>query len=254
MAEDDKRDHGDLSDEDVEARRVAELFFLAANSPRFLAAVTHPSFAHEEKGAQDNQRLEFLGDAILDFLVSDRLYAQFPEWDEGQLTRTRAQVVSTPALARFGREHQVAAALRFGKGAGQSSLDESENVLADAVEALLAATYLDNGFVQAKQVSDRLIDFGLACVSEAGARDAKSQLQEGGQAIGLKAPTYRVLRADGPAHETVFEVEVSVQGQPLAAGIGRSKRVAERDAARKALDEALFQDPSFRQSLRGEAT
>jgi len=235
---------------EFEAKRVAALFGLDPQSPSFVAAVTHPSFAHEERGAMDNQRLEFLGDAILDFVVSDRLYKLYPEWNEGKLTRTRAQLVSTGALARFARRHDVAPALRFGKGAGQASLDESDNVLADAVEALLAATYLDGGMDQVKRVSEMVIEFGLSGLAEAGARDAKSELQEKVQALGLKAPVYRVLGTHGPAHEVTFEVEVAVMGHALARGAGRSKRVAERNAADAALSEKRYEEVAAQKRTR----
>lgn len=237
---------------EMETRRVAALFGLEPESALYQAAVTHPSFAHEEKGVLDNQRLEFLGDAILDFVVSDQMYVLHPEWDEGKLTRTRAQLVSTGALASFARQHSIAAALRFGKGAGQANLEESDNVLADAVEALLAASYLENGLNEAKRVTQMLIEFGLAGLSEAGARDCKSELQETVQALGLKAPTYKVLGTEGPAHEVTFEVEVSVQGEALARGTGRSKRVAERNAARTALQERTYEAVVDQKRLREE--
>lgn len=229
-----------MCEENPEAARVAALFGLSADSPQFLTATTHPSYAHEVAGAQDNQRLEFLGDAILDFVISEELYRRFPDSDEGKLTRTRAQLVSTGALARFAREHQLSAALRFGKGAGQGSLHESDNVLADAVEALLAAAYLDRGADEIRRLGVLILEFGLSAIEKAGARDAKSELQEKVQALGFRAPIYRVVASHGPAHESVFDVEVSVDGRVLAAASGRSKRVAEREAAKKSLDEEVL--------------
>jgi ribonuclease-3 len=231
---------GDSDTKTAELARVGELFGLRADGDLFSAAITHPSYAHEDKSCSDNQRLEFLGDAILDFLVSENLYARYNDWDEGKLTRTRSQLVSTGALARFARHHELAKAIRFGKGAGQGGLEESDNVLADAVEALLAATYLENGLPDARKIALDLMDFGLSRVQEAGARDAKSELQEKVQAIGLRAPTYQVVSAEGPAHDVTFEVEVAVHGTALGRGRGRSKRVAERNAARKALEEESY--------------
>lgn len=220
--------------------QIAQLFGLDPEGPLFRAAVTHPSLAHEVEGEQDNQRLEFLGDAVLQFTVSAWLFRRFAEWDEGKLTRTRAQLVSTGALGRFAQKHGIIDVLRLGKGASQSSLGESENVLADAVEALLAATYLENGMQAAERVSHEIAEFGLARTQQAGARDPKSELQEKVQARGMKAPTYRVVSTEGPAHEAVFEVEVKVSGQSVALGKGRSKRLAERRAAQICLDEASY--------------
>ncbi len=223
-----------------EAARVAAFFGVSVESTHFLTAITHPSYAHEFPGEADNQRLEFLGDALLDFVISEELFRRFPDSDEGKLTRTRSQLVSTGALARFAREHEIAAALRFGKGAAQGSLHESDNVLADAVEALLAAAYLEAGPSEIRRLGVLILEFGLQAIEQAGARDAKSELQEEVQALGFRAPLYKIVATHGPAHEAVFDVEVSVAGRVLAAASGRSKRVAEREAARKALSEVVL--------------
>jgi ribonuclease-3 len=127
-------------------------------------------------------------------------------------------------------------ALRFGKGASQNNLRDSENVLADAVEALIAATYLYGGIGSAQAVCRLVLDFGLSALPEAGARDAKSDLQEKVQALGLRAPGYHVVGTRGPAHDAIFEVAVTAQGQTLAQGSGRSKRAAELQAAERALE------------------
>jgi ribonuclease-3 len=229
-----------MTEETGQSEAVAELFGLQASSELFLQAVTHPSFAHETPEAAHNQRLEFLGDAILDFVVSEELYKRFSDSDEGKLTRTRAQIVSTGALAKFAHHHQIGGALRFGRGAAQSNLTESDNVLADAVEALIAAAYLEEGIAAATKVCLMVLEFGLGALSQAGARDAKSELQEKVQALGLRAPSYRVTGTEGPAHEAVFEVEVSVEGTILNRGSGRSKRAAEREAAQQALSDQKY--------------
>src|SRR5688572_21099746 len=134
--------------------RVAALFGLDVSSPRFLEALTHPSFAHEVAGAVDNQRLEFLGDAVLGLCVSDELVSRFPDAQEGQLTRTRAQVVSTEALSEFARQERIAEAIRFGRGAEQGNLHGSPKVLADVVEALIAASYLEHGMEAARRACE----------------------------------------------------------------------------------------------------
>ncbi len=231
-------------DQRLHMERIAQLFGLSTESATFVSAVTHPSFSHESPGEPDNQRLEFLGDAILDFVVSEDLFERFSDYDEGQLTRARAQLVNTQALSRFAREHELGAALRFGKGAGQSSLHDSDNVLADAVEALIAAAYRDQGIEGARRVCRLIVEFGMRWGAKAEARDTKSELQERVQALGLKAPVYRVVSTKGPAHEVVFDVEVSVGGRSLAQGRGRSKRLAERAAAELALRESRFEEMS----------
>lgn len=215
--------------------RVARLFRLSPGSARLQEALTHPSFAHETRGAQDNQRLEFLGDAILDFITSQILFENFPQANEGELTRIRAQVVNTLALAEFARHHALAPALRLGRGAKQNQLQASDNVLADAVEALLAATYLENGLETACAVCRKIVELGLKEVERAGARDAKSELQERVQALGHPAPLYEVVTREGPAHDTTFEVVVQVNEEVVGRGRGRSKRLAEQEAAKNAL-------------------
>lgn len=225
----------------MEFEAIAPLFGLDPRGALYQQAVTHPSFSHETPEAAHNQRLEFLGDAILDFIVSEVLYERFPDSDEGKLTRTRAQLVSTEALAHFARTHNVGGVLRLGRGAAQSNLRDSDNVLADALEALIAASYLERGLEGARPVCIAVLEFGLSVIARAGAQDAKSELQEKVQALGLRAPAYRVIETKGPAHEAVFEVEVEVGGHCLAQGTGRSKRSAEQKAAERALDSKSYE-------------
>lgn len=231
--------------------RVCELFGLAADSPRLAEALTHPSYAHEVKGATDNQRLEFLGDAVLDFAASELLFARFPRADEGELTRRRAQVVSTQALAEFARRHDLAEAVRFGRGAQQGNLKESENVLADAVEALLSAVYLDHGLEAARQACLKVIEFGLERGPTKSSLDAKSELQERAQAVGLRAPIYEVVLREGPAHDTTFEVVVRIGEVTVGRGKGRSKRTAEQEAARDGLERQAEWTPAPPSSEEG---
>lgn len=234
-------EHGSSADVTLAARaRIAALFGLDPESARFLEALTHPSYAHEVPGAVDNQRLEFLGDAILGLCVSVELVARFPDAQEGQLTRTRAQVVSTEALSEFARDQRLAEAIRFGRGAEQGNLHGSSKVLADAVEALIAACYLECGMDAAQRVCQEVLLAGLRGASSS--RDAKSELQERVQALRLAPPTYRVVQRLGPAHETEFVVEVVAKGVVLATGRGRSRRAAETAAARAALDAGSWRE------------
>jgi ribonuclease-3 len=213
--------------------RVARLFGLAPDSERLLEALTHPSFANEVQ-ARHNQRLEFLGDALLGLLSAEYLFERYPRADEGELTRTRAQLVSAPALAEFGRAERIHEALRLGKGQRASLLD-SENVVADAVEALLAAAYLDLGIESARAACLRIVEFGLAALAEPAALDPKSDLQARVQALGHRPPVYDEVLREGPAHDMTFEFVVRVADEVIGRGRGRSKRAAEQDAARDAL-------------------
>jgi ribonuclease-3 len=214
---------------------VSERFGLTPEAPHVVQALTHPSYANERRDALDNQRLEFLGDAVLGFCVSDLIYRRFPDADEGTLTRLRAQLVNAEALAEWARATGVPDALRLGRGAGASGLRQSTNVLADAVEALIAASFLDAGLDRARAVCERIVESRLEAFERVGARDPKSELQERLQAHGEQPPTYDLLESGGPAHERWFKVRVRVGDQVLGDGLGRSKRAAERAAAESAL-------------------
>jgi ribonuclease-3 len=215
--------------------RISELFGLPADAPHLEEALTHPSFANEQRSAPHNQRLEFLGDSVLGFCVSELLCARFPEADQGALTRMRAQLVNAEALAGWGRKEELAQVLRLGRGAGAAGLRDSTNVLADAVEALIAAVYLDIGLEAARVVCERIVADELQVLERDGTRDPKSELQERLQAIGGEAPTYELIEAGGPAHQRWFKVGVRHGERRLAEGSGRSKRAAERAAASEAL-------------------
>ena len=205
---------------------------------RFDEALTHPSFANEAS-APDNQRLEFLGDAVLGLCVSELLSKAKPDADEGTLTRMRSALVNAEALARWARAEQIGNCLALGKGARSGSEREQTNVLADAVEALVAAVYDSLGLDGARRLVAEVVNDPMREVEQLGSRDPKSLLQEEVQAEGLAAPTYRVKGVSGPQHDPTFEVEVLVEidgdTKVLGVGEGRSKRVAERAAALAAI-------------------
>jgi ribonuclease-3 len=215
---------------------IAELFGLPPDAPHLVQALTHPSYANEQRSAADNQRLEFLGDAVLGFVTSDLLYQRFPGANEGTLTRMRADLVNADALAAWARSIDLSAALLLGRGAEAGGLRDSKNVLADAVEALIAAAYLDGGLETARSACRTVVGGALERLRDDGARDPKSELQERVQALGGEPPTYRVVDSGGPAHDRWFEVAVCVGGEAVAQGRGSSKRSAERAAAHAALD------------------
>jgi ribonuclease-3 len=223
----------------MESREIAELFCIPLDGAHLEEALTHPSFTNEKREGRHYQRLEFLGDAVLELCASEALWRAFPGADEGELTRRRAQLVKAESLADFARKNGVPEALRLGRGAEATGLRTGTNVLADTVEALIAAAYLDAGFEAARNVCERIVAAGLA---QAGARedqDPKTTLQEDVQALGAPTPQYEVVESWGPAHERWFRVRVNVGQQSLAEGVGRSKRGAEREAAAEALRNDL---------------
>jgi len=201
---------------------------------RFEEALTHPSFANEAN-VPDNQRLEFLGDSVLGLCVSELLAETHPDADEGVLTRMRSALVNAEALALWGRKEKLGACLALGRGAQAGLEREQTNVLADAVEALVAAVFASHGLPGARALVRVVVAEPMAEAERLGMRDPKSALQEQVQAAGGAAPSYRVASARGPQHEQIFEVEVLVGGEVRGRGEGRSKRLAERAAANAAL-------------------
>jgi ribonuclease-3 len=197
-------------------------------------ALTHPSYANEV-GAQDNQRLEFLGDAVLGLCVTELLAEAHPNADEGVLTRMRSGLVNAEALARWGREARIGACLALGRGAQSGTERDQTNVIADAVEAIVAAVFASHGLDGARALVRLVVEGPMAAAERLGMRDPKSALQEQVQAAGGPAPRYRVVGSRGPQHDQVFEIEVVVDEQVLGRGEGRSKRLAERAAAIAAL-------------------
>jgi ribonuclease-3 len=218
------------------SHRIAELFGISLDAPHLEEALTHPSYANERGLKQHNQRLEFLGDAVLELCVSELLFERFPRSDEGMLTRLRAQLVNTDALAEWAREQEIEGSLRLGRGAEASDLRSSNNVLADFVEALIAATYLDAGAEQARRACAGVVGARLALLErDRDIIDPKTELQQRVQAIGGGAPTYEVVDSGGPPHDRWFRVRARLGDGYGAEGEGRSKRIAEREAARLTL-------------------
>jgi ribonuclease III len=217
--------------------RIAEIFELSVDSTHLQQALTHPSFANENRQVEDNQRLEFLGDAVLGLCISDFLYTQRPDADEGTLTLLRAQLVNTEWLATWGRSVGIQEDIRLGRGALVPGLSVSNNVVADAVEACVAATFLSLGLEAAHRACMRIMQPALERALTNSQQDPKSELQQIVQALGIGLPQYEVLTASGPAHDRCFEVRVGAAGRWLAQGTGRSKRAAERAAAASLLTQ-----------------
>jgi ribonuclease-3 len=200
-------------------------------------ALTHRSYLNEHPEAlEDNERLEFLGDAVLDFLVGAWLYNRFPEMTEGELTRLRSALVRTEQLAEFGLQIGLGKSMHLGRGEAESGGRQRQALLCATFEALIGALYLDSGipavveFIEPllEAVADQILDSGAA-------QDPKSLLQEWAQAQGNGAPTYRTISASGPDHAKVFEVEVFINGQKMGSGRGNSKQSAAKSAAKEAM-------------------
>ena len=204
-----------------------------------LAALTHKSYCNEHRGepAVDNERLEFLGDAVVDLLVSHRLMERFPAADEGELSKLRALIVNEDALARIARELRVGELLRMGRGEELTGGRDKSSVLADTLEAVVAAVYLTQGVAGAMALVDRHFAEALDGVAEGrSGDDYKTRLQELLQSQGRVPPRYRVVAEEGPDHAKKFEVEVSVGGEVFGRATGRNKKEAEQAAARKTLE------------------
>jgi ribonuclease III len=212
---------------------------LSGDLPHLDEALTHPSFSNEQRKGQyaDNQRLEFLGDAVLGLCTTEMLMERFPSADEGELSRMRATLVNADALSAWARSVQLGSALQLGRGAQSAGERDRTNVLADAVEALAGAVYLDRGLDAARALCASIVAAPLAEIVDrpALARDPKSELQERVQASGGPSPRYRVVRVEGPPHHRAFTVVVEIGDQIAGEGQGRSKKLAEQAAARSAI-------------------
>lgn len=200
----------------------------------FGEAVTHRSYLAEHAGGPSNERLEFLGDAVLQLCVTDYLYEHHPDLAEGELAKIRAAVVAEPPLAHFAADFGLGAVLRLGRGEEMTGGREKASILADAMEAVLGAVYLDAGFAAAKDVVLRhwtpLIEERAGAP---GARDYKTRLQELLAKAGQQ-PRYRIDE-EGPDHAKRFEAVVSAAGRELGRGRGTSKKRAQQEAARAAM-------------------
>ena len=198
-------------------------------------ALTHSSCANESRGKlQSNERLEFLGDSILGMVVADYLYRHHPDLPEGELTRTRAALVCEESLVEVARELNLGAYLRLGKGEEAGGGRERPSIRADAVEAVLAAVYLDGGIGSARKIIQRYI-LSREVAGLTKPRDYKTALQELVQRESGQILCYRLTGEEGPDHDKRFFVEVDLNGSPVGSGTGRSKKEAEQMAAKAAI-------------------
>lgn len=200
-------------------------------------ALTHRSYLNEHPEAlEDNERLEFLGDAVLDFVVGAWLYHRFPEMPEGDLTRMRSALVHTEELAEFAEKMDLGRAMRLGRGESQAGGRTRPALLCDTFEAVIGALYLDGGIPAVNHLlEDLLVEAAEDILLNNKNEDPKSLFQEWAQSQGYQAPQYATRNATGPDHSKIFEVEVLLDGESFGRGSGQSKQAAAKAAANFAL-------------------
>ncbi len=206
-------------------------------------ALTHPSYVneHPEEAVGDNQRLEFLGDAVIDFIAAAWVYSRYADFAEGRMTRLRAALVRTETLARLARRVSIDRALRLGHGEEEAGGRDRDPNLCDAFEAVVGAIYLDGGMAAARAFVEPLLGpVAEATLERAADQDAKSRLQEWSQAERKITPRYRIVAERGPDHAKTFEAEVLLGDEVLGQGSGRSKQAAEQDAAEAAWESVVW--------------
>jgi ribonuclease-3 len=206
-------------------------------------ALSHPSYAHEVDGSRGNERLEFLGDAVLDLVVSELQFQLHPDWTEGDLSRSRAALVNKSALAERARALGVDRFVLLGRTERRSSGQRKDSVLSNCLEAIIGAMYLDGGLAPVRAWVATTFEDGFAAGGEPSSRDAKTHFQEWAHAKLQTTPRYRTVSDSGTENdEERFTVEAVVADEVWGVGVGRSKRVAERDAARAALERSEATD------------
>lgn len=218
--------------------RLAERLGYRFRAPSLLEkALTHKSYLNEapDSSRGDNERLEFLGDAVLDLVISESFLSRFPEAPEGELSKLKAKTVSEAALSRVARRLDLGHALVLGRGEELTGGRDKPSLLADALEAVIAAVYLDGGFDAARQVVLMTFVDVFDNLTGPETSDYKTELQEFCQREFSALPVYRVLSETGPDHHKRFDVELSIRGTVSGAGTGRSKKEAEQQAAKEAL-------------------
>lgn len=228
----------------------SDLIGISLSPELFGLALTHRSYAYESGGIPTNERLEFLGDSVLGLVITEELYARFPDMDESKLSPLRSSVVNTKALADVARALGLGAQLKLGKGEEVTGGREKNSILADTFEALIGAIYLEHGLeVTQGKLIEWLTPTLERAISQGGGVDAKSALQELAAQLKKAAPEY-LISETGPDHNKSFSAQVILGGEKFATGEGKSRREAEQIAARLALDalEALAGPDSFPRS------
>lgn len=202
-------------------------------------ALTHGSYSNEnpDLARGDNERLEFLGDAVLQLCISDMLVERFSGYTEGQLSKARAFMVNEQSLAGLARQHRIGEFMRLGRGEEKAEGRNKDSILGDAFESLIGAIYLDGGYEAALDFIRRIFRFLVdEWARKPVYRDYKSLIQEICQSRFREIPRYRIIQASGPDHDKTFEAELSIEGTLATRGTGKNKKEAEQDAARKAIE------------------
>ncbi len=212
---------------------------IANNKDLFEEAFTHSSYIHEHENEKDYERIEFIGDGVLDLVVADLIYKSYPKLDQGMMTKLRAQIVCGKSLANYARKYNFGSCIKLGHGELVSGGRDSSKILEDVFEAFLGATYLDQGYeyvynlIKSIMIED-IISFDLELVN-----DYKSKLQEDVQSDKRGTVTYKVVNEIGNAQNKIFEVEVLYDDIVLGIGKGSSKKKAEQEAAKNALQKRV---------------
>jgi ribonuclease-3 len=224
-------------DSEAYAPLEARLGHSFAQPARLRNALTHKSFLNENPAPDrfDNERLEFLGDAVLDLAISHLLMEEFPQRSEGELSKTRAQIVSEAGLSEVAEAVSLGEWLFLGRGEEQTGGRHKPSLLADACEAVIAAVYLDGGFDAALAVARRLFGERVRTAFDPGGTDFKTRLQERAQSAHRLQPRYVVVGSQGPDHDKTFEVALSIGEREIARASGKSKKEAEQRAAERGL-------------------
>ncbi|MEO5656994.1 MAG: ribonuclease III [Nitrospiria bacterium] len=224
---------------DPPAERLCDRLGYRFRDPHLLRdALTHKSHLNEapDPTRRDNERLEFLGDAVLDLIVSELFVHRFPDAPEGDLSKLKSKIVSETALARVAEALDLGEALALGRGEALTGGRQKPSVLGDALEAVIAAIYLDAGLEAARDVILRVFEIVLNDLSRAEATDYKTDLQELSQRDFDSLPVYTVLKESGPDHRKQFEIQLTIRGEVYGTGTGHSKKEAEQQAAKIALE------------------
>ena len=216
--------------------RLTEVLGISVEDELLQLALTHRSFSYENGGVPTNERLEFLGDSVLGLLITEALFERYPEFDESKLSPLRSSVVSTRALASIARDLELGQYLRIGKGEESTGGRDKNSLLADSLEALVGAIYIQHGYISTAEAVLRWCESALEAATADGATlDAKTALQELAAANGLTAPEYNVAES-GPDHDKSFTAEAILSGESFGIGSGKSKREAEQVAAKLAFE------------------
>ncbi|MDP1808902.1 MAG: ribonuclease III [Actinomycetota bacterium] len=228
-----------MSDHEKAVKKAQEALGIKFNDEYLLrVALTHSSFAYEIGAADFNEKLEFLGDSVLGIIITEYIFHAFPKFQEGGLAKLRANLVRAETLAEIARELRVGEFVLIGRGAEQSGGRRNESILADCMEAIIGAVYIDQGI---EVTRDFIIELFRGRISEQGKAkelgDPKTTLQELTMERWSALPDYEMVSQDGPAHRPIFSAAVTVRGQVYGRGVGTSKKRAQQIAAKEALKE-----------------